>query len=301
MLDLDHVRSFVRVVDTGSFHSAAKELSLSQPSVSQHVRKLEEYLGTALILRDHAGCRPTARGQSFLPYARRVLEAAEAAILSVHQRRLAIGASSNIGVYILPPLLRAFQRLHADRFDINLSIGDNPSLRERLSAGEIDVALLEWWSDLQGCNADMWLEDRLVAIMRADHPLARRRKITIDDLASEPMIGGEAGTGTGTILRRAFGANVSARARHELGSTEAVKSAVAAGLGVSIVMRSAIERSGDLGVVARTLEGCDLIKSFWVATHTDQPISAPARLFRSFILAEGKNVHARHASVARVD
>jgi len=301
MLDLVHVRSFVRVIDTGSFHAAARDLRLSQPAVSQHVRKLEESLGTALVLRDHAGCRPTARGQSFLPYARRVLEAAQAAVLSVDQRRLAIGASSNIGVYILPPLLRAFQRLHEGLFDIHLTIGDNPSIRDRLRAGEIDVALLEWWADLEGCDADMWLEDRLVAIMRADHPLARRRAIAIEDLASEPMIGGETGTGTGTILRRAFGDHIAPRARHELGSTEAVKRAVASGLGVSIVMRATVSPSAGEGVAVRELQGGDLIKSLWVATHADHPTSAPARLFRSFILTEGKNLHVRHANVALVD
>ncbi len=129
MLDLVHVRSFVRVIETGSFHAAAKALSLSQPAVSQHVRKLEECLGAALVLRDYAGCRPTVRGQSFLPYARRLLDAAQAAVLSVDQRRLSIGASSNVGVYILPPLLRAFDRMNGGRYDIQLTIGSNPTVR----------------------------------------------------------------------------------------------------------------------------------------------------------------------------
>lgn len=301
MLDLLHVRSFVRVIETGSFHGAAKDMSLSQPAVSQHIRKLEESLGAVLVLRDHAGCRPTLRGQSFLPYARRALDAAHAAVLSVDQRRLAIGASSNIGVYILPPLLRAFQRMNEGRFDVHLTIGDNLNVRDRLRTGEIDVALLEWWTELEGCDADMWLEDRLVAIMQAKHPLARRREIAIEDLAREPMIGGETGTGTGTILRRAFGDRVAPRARHELGSTEAVKRAVAAGLGVSIVMRATVSPNAGAAVAVRELQGRDLIKSLWVATHADQPASAPARQFRSFILAEGKNLHARHANVALTD
>jgi DNA-binding transcriptional LysR family regulator len=301
MLDLVHVRSFVRVIETGSFHAAAKALSLSQPAVSQHVRKLEESLGAALVLRDYAGCRPTVRGQSFFPYARRALDAAQAAVFSVDQRRLSIGASSNIGVYILPPLLRAFERIKDHRYDIHLRIGNNPTVREWLRTGEIDVALLEWWADLSGCDADMWLEDRLVAIMPADHVLAQHSTVSIEDIASEPMIGGETGTGTGTILRRSFGDLIAPRARHELGSTEAVKRAVAAGLGVSIVMRATVTPNVCEGVAVRELEGCDLIKSLWVATHADQPTSAPAKVFRSFILSEAKTICARHANVALID
>ncbi len=147
----------------------------------------------------------------------------------------------------------------------------------------------------------MWLEDRLVAIMPADHSLAQRSTISIGDLASEPMIGGEAGTGTGTILRRTFGDLIAPRARHDLGSTEAVKRAVAAGLGVSIVMRATVSSNVCEGFAVRELEGCDLIKSLWVATHADQPTSAPARVFRSFILSEGRSIHARHANVAVID
>lgn len=301
MLDLVQVRSFLRVIDLGSFHAAAKDLRLSQPAVSQHVRKLEECVGAALVLRGHTGCRPTARGHAFMPYARRALEVAQAAVDSIDQRRLAIGASSNIGVYILPPMLRAFQRVYEGQFDIHLTIGANPSVRDRLCTGEIDVALLEWWTDLEGCSADPWLEDRLVAIMRADHPLAKQRTITIDDLAGESMIGGEVGTGTGTVLRRAFGDQLARGTRYELGSTEAVKRAVAAGLGVSIVMRSTTERGADRGLAIRELEGSGLIKTLWVATHADQPVGAPAEIFRSFILDTVRNLHTRHEDVALVD
>lgn len=301
MLDLVQVRSFLKVVELGSFHAAARELKISQPAVSQHVRKLEENLSVPLILRGRSQCLPTPRGSNLLPYAQRLLEIASQASLIVGQRRLTIGAATNIGTYLLPGLLQIFRRVHENSFEIELRIGTNLAIRERLQTGVIDIALLEWWTELDGCVASRWVDDRLVAIVPASHPFAGRQSLSLHDLSTEAMIGGEPGTGTGTLLRSALGGAVELKARYELGSTEAVKRAVEAGLGVSIVSRSTVEGDAGRSLAIVELEDPGLTKCLWTATLADQPKAAPAEIFQSFLLEYGHTIRARHGNVAQVN
>src|SRR5262245_51206599 len=101
MLSLSQVQVFVAIVDAGSFQEAAKQLGLAQPTVSQQLRRLEDALGAALVTRSHARSEPTAAGRRLLPHARGLLRAAARAADAVMPRSLAIGASGNVGTYLL--------------------------------------------------------------------------------------------------------------------------------------------------------------------------------------------------------
>lgn len=299
MLDLAQVQSFVAVVETGSFRDAARRLARAQPTISQHVRKLEEELGAALVRRSHARCVPTPKGEAFLSHARRLLRAAEEARGALDVSRCLVGASSNIGIYLLPPLVRAFR----DRFGaaprIELAIASNPVTAQRLRDGEVDVAVLEWWRGAPGFEAEVWRREPMVVIVPPDHPWAGRSTVAVEDLCEVPMIGGEPGTGTGRLLRDALGADaVRLRVAFELGSTEAVKHAVAAGLGVSIVLAGAVAEEVAAGSLsAIPLEGVNLRKPLVVALDASTPSSTPAARFRDLLVA-GTTAVTRQARVA---
>ena len=143
MLNLREVQAFVAVVDAGGFHDAAGRLGLAQPTISQQVKKLEESVGARLVTRDRSSrCAPTASGLRLLPIARALLRTAARAVDVSAGRTLVIGACSNIGIYILPPIAKRFADTLASENLPEIVIGTNPQTASRLAAGEVDLAVM---------------------------------------------------------------------------------------------------------------------------------------------------------------
>jgi len=252
MLNLTWVRTFVALVEAESFQGAARRLQLAQPTVSAQLRKLEEQLGVLLLRRGRVRCEPTAAAARFLPYARSLLRLSDSAIGAVKDGLTRVGASSNIGIYMLPPYIRGFLDGRDPRcFD--MVIDSNPAIARKLEDGEIEVALMEWWDDREGFEAHLWRREPVVLIAPPSHPLASRSSIERDELLELDLLGGEPGSGTGRLLQTYFGGGAKGpRVSLQLGSTEAVKQAVKAGLGVSLVLRSTVMdevRHGRLNVI----------------------------------------------------
>jgi DNA-binding transcriptional LysR family regulator len=101
-LNLVHLRSFLAVVDSGSFIEAARRLALAQSTVSQHIQRLEDCIGAPLIVRGRQGCRPTPQARRFMPHARSLLRMQDRAVQAIDDCRPRLGACSNIGIYLLP-------------------------------------------------------------------------------------------------------------------------------------------------------------------------------------------------------
>ena len=285
MIDLEQVRTFLTVIEAGSFQNAAARLGIAQPTVSQHVRKLEETLGHRLIERARAKAVPTASGARLLPFARTLLRVAARAENSLSGKGFAIGASSNIGIYLLQPLAGAFRANAADFGPIDIRIGSNPETVRRLEEAEIDIALMEWWDNRPGFDAAVWREEPVVVIVPPSHRWARRRWIDKTMLMEEPLIGGEPGTGTARLLQERLGiAADQLRAGLQLGSTEAVKQAVRAGLGVSVTLAGAVRDALAAGrLAALRLRGSRLSKRLYSIVPDHAPVRGPARRFAAFL------------------
>ncbi len=235
-LDLDQVASFVALVETGSFGGAARMLGLSQSTVSQHLKRLETQLAVRLIERARTGSMPTAAANRFLPLAQSLLRVDRRARETASHATLSLGACSNLGVYIVPELLRDF--CAAGGSPPALAIGDNPCVAAWLQAAEIDVALMEWWDGRPGFRSEIWRSEPVVAIAPAGHPWTTLDAVPLDELTTARLVGGEPATGTGRLIREHLDPMIALpRPVLELGSTEAVKRAVAAGLGVSVGTR----------------------------------------------------------------
>lgn len=269
--DLLLVEAFLAVVETGSFRGASDQLDRSQPTISQQIARLEAEVGATLLLRRREGCVPTPEGARFLPPASRALAAARHAVAVVRGRPLVIGAASNPGIYLLPDFLAQ------EAAEARLCIGTNPETVARLESGELDLALLEWWDGRPGFEAILWHEEPLVAIAPPGHRWTRRKSITLGQLLAEPLLGGEAGTGMGRLLAEAGRESV-ARTSQRLGSTEAVKRGVAAGLGVSVVMQAAVRDEVAAGsLVALTLRDAPLRKRIYGVLPSNAHPSSRAR------------------------
>lgn len=240
MLNLVWVQTFLALVEHKSFQGAADKLGIAQPTASMHIQKLEEQLGAALFNRSRSGCEPTREAMSFLPYAQSILRVNDRALAAISGDRLRIGASSNVGIYLLQPHIHSYLSAHVEQaYDI--VIDRNPAIATKLENGEVDVAVMEWWDGRDGYHAEHWRDEPVVVIVPPDHALASLEKISRDELTRYELLGGEAGTGTGRMLAKYFGGAIPMpRVSMQLGSTEAVKQAVKAGLGISLVLASAV-------------------------------------------------------------
>lgn len=288
-MNLEFLRSYLAVIRTGSFHGAARELGLAQPTVSQHVKKLEENLGATLVVRSSARCLPAARTETFVRRAEALLRFAEFARASLEHPAIVIGASSNIGVYLLSPYFKTFRSMldnSSPRPD--LVIASNEEILGRLERDEIDLGVTEWWNGRPGFVSRIWRREKLVVITQPDHPWAALREIDPGLLSEEPMIGGEPGTGTGRILREKLGPLVnSLRITLSLGSTEAVKNAVRNGLGVSIVFESSVaDEARDGRLATLKLRDVELVKDLHVVHRRDMPTESPVLRFVDLLAGE---------------
>ncbi len=285
MLNLTQVETFVTVVDQGGFHEAARHLGVSQPTVTQHIKKLEADLARPLIVRRHGKATTTGHGAAFLPFARTLLTVAGRARAALDGRGLVIGASSNIGVYLLQPMVKAFAAALPEIGPVDVRIGSNPETADRLEASEIDIALMEWWDDRPGFDARVWREEPIVVIVPPDHPWAGQVSVDRRALLSEPLIGGEPGTGTARLLEKELGiVPADLKAGPQLGSTEAVKQAVRAGMGVSLTLQSAVRDEVAAGSLhALTIEKAPLAKSLYAILSDALPPASPARAFDGFL------------------
>ena len=267
MLNLTFVKSFVTLADTGSFQKAAERLNLAQPTLSQHINKLEESLGVRLIERKRLGSRPTPQGKSALAVARTLLNTADQMQHVVMHETLVIGASRNICDYYLATELSRLDSRPEFKFKWQLKQADNPTLVNWLVQGGIDVAITEWRPEVENVSTHYWQSDSMVVILPPDHAFADRGEIGLPDLAGLPLLGGGHATGTGTMLREVLGKDAAhLKTAVSMGSTQAVKSAVMSGMGCSIVLRASVEmelKSGHL--VAVPLKGFDLRKSFYIS------------------------------------
>ena len=237
MLNLVWLKSFVAVLDHNGFQAAARQLDIAQPTLSQHLQKLENQLGVLLVHRGRSGwSQPAALTLLPLPScpgwrSRRDLPLAEA--------RSRWGELQYWDLYA-QPYIRRYKELGVGP-EVDVVLDSNPTIARHLSDGELDVAIMEWWHDLPGFHAQAWRNEPVVLIVPPGHPLARRTDIDRDTLSNMALIGGEPGTGTGRLLATYFGEHGPfPTVSMQLGSTEAVKQAVKVGLGASLVLESSV-------------------------------------------------------------
>ena len=273
-LNLDHLQTLLALIESDSFSAAGDRIGMTQSTVSQHLSQLEEKLGTTLIVRGQRGCRPTAAALRLMPFVRSLLRIEERLLDSAGATRLHFGACSNIGIYLLPALLRDFARKGGE--PPALSIGSNPEMVRGLETAAIDAALLEWWDERDGFDWQPWCTEPLVVIVAPGHPLSAASTISRAELGAMTLIGGEDGTGTGRLLRGYFGDEPLPNVTMRLGSTEAVKRAVEAGLGASLVLACAVEQEVGAGrLCAIPMRDAPLQKSLRLVWRNDLPQDHP--------------------------
>lgn len=246
-MNLNHLRVFHAVASAGTVTSAARVLQVSQPAVSKQLAELEAALGTELVDRLPRGVRLTAAGRALAEHARRLFgielaaEAELAALRGLSRGALALGASTTIGSYLVPRVFGALRVQHPE-LRLELQIGNTAAVHDLVRKQTVELGLTEGLVAEPDLVTTVFSHDEMVAISA---PPARGRSVkrmTASELAARPFVLRERGSGTREVIEAAFATKrLAIEPVMSLGSTEAVKNAVAAGLGIAVVSRLSIE------------------------------------------------------------
>lgn len=290
MLNLNHLYLFFRVAEQQHFTRAAEELFISQPAVSKQVRELERSLGLTLFESNaRRKVQLTPAGQTIYEHAARVfglvedIERVVDDIKGLRQGRLAVGASTTIGIYILPPYLGRYKAAYP-RIDLFLDIGNNEQIQHKVVTRQLELGLVEGFVSGSELSTLEWQADELVLICAPDHPLQRlaaERPLTIRDALAYPLILREEGSGTRDVLEKALlDHKLNWNLGMELGSTEAIKRVVAAGLGVAFVSYNTIELEEVSGRLVRLpISDLTVNRTLWLVYRPDRHFSPAGQAF----------------------
>lgn len=280
---LVQLRSFEAVVRLGGVGRAAQALHLAQPTVSTQMKELASGLGLTLFELHGRGLVPTAVGLRLAETVRAMgacwqqFEDDAAALQGLRQGRLRIAAVTTTE-YFLPDLLGPFARQYPG-IAIELAVENRDAVVARLERGDDELAAMMRPPAHLPLARWPFLENPLVLIAPLDHPLAARRRLRLQDLVDEPLLVRETGSGTRAVLEEELAERGIAWApRMALGSNEAVKHAVRAGLGLALLSRHtlAADPASD-GLVVLPVAGFPLRRQWVLVWRQDRALSLPAR------------------------
>ncbi|WP_166238139.1 selenium metabolism-associated LysR family transcriptional regulator [Paenibacillus turpanensis] len=285
-LTFHQLHIFYTVASKGSFSAAAQALHMTQPAVTMQVQSLEEYFGTKLFHRSTKKIEMSDAGRTLLPYAEQSIQlmkktdVAMSKFTHMLQGRLVLGASLTIGEYILPRLLGPFSQEYP-HISVSMKVMNSTQLIEDIRSHQLNFALIEAPIQQPDLHSEAVLSDELKLIVPAGHELYERESVTMEEMLAYPFVLREKGSGTRQVMEQEMSAKGIEPERMkivmELGSTGAVKSAVEAGLGLSILSSSSVKHEVTLGLF-KVMEVSDVrfVRSFY-ATYLNTtllPISA---------------------------
>jgi DNA-binding transcriptional LysR family regulator len=289
-MNLRHLETFVKIVELKSFTRASEELSLTQPTVSKQILDLEQVLKVRLLDRTKRSVALTRAGEILFGYAKEFLALQREAFDAIDSYRglkgglLYIGASSIPGVYILPRILHAFREKY-EGIRVNMAISDSRDVMNRVDQGELDIGFVGAVDRAKRVIYKTFLDDLIVMVAPPRYP----DSIPVGELAGYPLLSREQGSGT----RRCFEIALKERGLAlremkivaELGSTEAVKEAVRAGMGMAYISKRAIDEEvarGWLKIIS--LEPMAPVKrSFYVINRKGRSLSPQAQALLKII------------------
>jgi DNA-binding transcriptional LysR family regulator len=292
-MDIRRLEVFCKVVELKSFTKAAEALSLSQPTVSEHIRTLEEMLDEKMVDRLGRAIEATPAGRLFYEYARDILRMREEAMQALMQFKgqlsgpLLLGASTIPGTYVLPRLIGSFKDIHPD-IQITLKIADSKEVAEQVLKGQVEAGLIGTrWEDGRFDLEEIFSDELLLAV-HPDHPWAKKQSIKIAELEAQPFIQREIGSGTRqvmeTILHQHQFDSTRLSSVAEMGSTEAVRQSIKSKIGVSILSRHAVTDDIEQGfLVSVTIKGVHFKRSFYLIRRKNRQISPLCQAFLDYL------------------
>jgi len=291
-LTRNQLEIFRVVAEKKSFSEAARTLHISQPAISMQIQAMEEYYGTKLLDRTTKRVTLTPAGEILYEYSLRLLSLFNSAQRDISQAasiikgKLVLGASLTIGGHVLPPLLNAFYRQYPEA-SITMEIMNTEKVLERVTALTLDLGFVEGEVITDELHIETLARDELVVVVAANHLLAARKQLSLEEVTALPLVMREPGSGTRQVMEERLQA-VGFDPRDlnvvmELGSTEAVKGAVEAGLGAAILSKWTVRREIKWGVFKQlTIENLPIHRDFSVVLNIHKFRSPATQAFLQF-------------------
>ncbi|KAA8782439.1 DNA-binding transcriptional LysR family regulator [Paenibacillus sp. 4624] len=289
-MNFHQLHIFYTVAEKGSFSAAAQALHMTQPAVTMQIQSLEDYFGTKLLLRSTKKIELSEAGRTLLPHAKRSVELvrqtdeAMSAFTQKLQGRLQLGASLTIGEYVLPRMLGPFAKQYPD-ISIVMKVMNTTQIMDEILKHQLNFGLIEAPVNHPDMIVEPVMQDELKLIVPAGHDLAGRGKVNLEEVMNYPFVLREEGSGTrqvmeGQLQKKKIDPS-DMNVVMELGSTGAVKSAVEAGVGITMLSPSSVQHELALGLVHIVdIRGLEFKRQFY-AIHLKSsllPLSAVAFL-----------------------
>ncbi len=285
---------FEAIARLGSFTRASEELYLTQPTVSMQMKKLTENVGAPLI--EHIGKRIhlTADGQQLAQATREIFAILDRFTMSVAERRgLKQGKLSLMAIttasYFAPRLLGEFAKLYPG-IDVSLRVTNKEQVLASIADNLDDLYFLGQPPEDIDVIATPIMDNPIVVLAAPDHPLAHARKIPLEQLAKESWLMREKGSGTRNAIERRFAeSGIAVHPRLELGSNEAIKQAILAGLGISALSRHALALNQPDQFAVLDVDGFPILRHWYAVYPAGRQLSVAARAFLDYLLGDGKD------------
>lgn len=278
----------------GSFTRAAEELFITQPTVSSQVKQLSKAVGLPLFEQIGKRLYLTEAGRELLSTCQNIFERLDnyemkvADIKGTKQGNLRLCAITT-AKYFVPRLLGSFCK-HYPEIDVSLNVTNHQQIARRMMENEDDLYILSQPPEEIDLCAEPFLDNPLVVVASKDHPLAHERKIPIRRLNNEPFIMRERGSGTRAAVQQLFAKHkVSVRVKLELGSNEAIKQAIAGGLGISVLSQHTLISEGLTGeLTILDIQHFPIERRWYVAYLSGKQLSVIAQAFLNYLLEENQ-------------
>lgn len=289
-VNLNQLRVFHAVATLESFTRASEKLFLTQPGISKHVKQLEDSLGTRLFDRLGRTVALTQAGEILFESTRAIFRLIEEAKLKIDDLkeltagRIKVGASFSAGVYVVPEILGRFHQIYPG-VEILLDISLSRQVAENVISNELDIGFIGASHDDERLITKKLREDKLVVIIPGDHPWKNRKSIRGTKLADQPFVLSREGSGTRAVIEEQVEkAGLRIGRKIEFGNTEAVKKAVGAGMGISILSESAILNEEASGQIRKlNLSDPVLKRTFYFTYRKDKYLTNAKRALMEFL------------------
>jgi DNA-binding transcriptional LysR family regulator len=293
---LHQLKVFEAMARHGSFTKAAEELYITQPTVSSQIKQLTKAVGLPLFEQIGKHIDLTEAGKELLATCQEIFEKLDnfemkiADLKGTKQGQLRLGVITT-AKYFVPRLLGSFCEQYQG-IDISLQVTNHQKLQERMAENQDDLYVISQLPEDIDLVSHAFLENPLVVLARRDHPLAQEKNIPIERLDDEPFIMREPGSGTRAAVQKLLAEhNVSVKVRLELGSNEAIKQAIAGGLGISVLSRhSLLPESANSELTVLDVKHFPIKRDWYVAYLAGKQLSVIAQTFLQYLLEESKNI-----------
>jgi len=293
-MDLRQLEIFCKVVELGSFSKAGEAIYLTQPTISEHIKSLEDHLDVRLLDRMGRDVVPTKAGEILYRYAKKILELRVEAkqVIENFSGKMAgeitIGGSNIPGEYVLPHLLGKFKDNYPN-ISICLRIGDTKEIIEQVLNNRIEMGIVGAKTQDRRLQYSEFIKDELILVVPSIHPWKSRTSIRPEELKDQPFISRERGSGTRITMEKALhdiGINLNTlKVIAEMGSTEAIRQGIKAGIGISILSKRAVEDELKVRMLREVnIQGLKFIRYFYIVFHKGRTKSPLVEAFIAFLM-----------------